>query len=163
QQLGLALINDPARWPRGGEYFRIAARGIPALGPALFVQIAKAHERAGDIDGAWNNYQLVKLAGRAAGPKNLSQEDSHTYFAVVKMLAEKAVEDGKWGEAIEDYLLYREYERSGKETYRTLASLYEQIRDVWSALQATEQGLIYDSRDKDFLEKKDKYYNSVTP
>src|SRR5262249_29881772 len=32
QQLGLALINDPARWPRGGEYFRIAARGIPALG-----------------------------------------------------------------------------------------------------------------------------------
>jgi tetratricopeptide (TPR) repeat protein len=127
------------------------------------VQIAKAHERAGDAEGAWHNYQMVKVAGRAAGPKNLSAEDRHTYFAVVRMLAEKAVQDGSIDLAIEDYLLYREYERSGKETYRTLAGLYEQRGDVWSALQATEQGLIYDARDADFLQKKDKYYYSVTP
>src|SRR5262249_43707275 len=41
QQLGLALIDDTARWQRGGEYLRLAARGLPALGPSLFSQIAK--------------------------------------------------------------------------------------------------------------------------
>ena len=44
QQLGLALINDPVRWQRGGEYLRLAARGLPALGPSIFVQIAQAQD-----------------------------------------------------------------------------------------------------------------------
>ncbi len=43
QQLGLALIDDNARWQRGGEYLRMAARGLPTLGPTIFVQIAQAH------------------------------------------------------------------------------------------------------------------------
>jgi tetratricopeptide (TPR) repeat protein len=163
QQLGLALITDPARWKRGSEYLRIAARGNPALGPALFIQIAKAHERAGDNKGAWDNYRLVKIAGRAAGPKNLSEEDRHAFFSVVKFLAEEAEERGDLDTAIDDYLLYREYERSGKETYRKLAGLYEKKGDSWSALHATEQGLVYDARDPDLLAKKDRYYYSVTP
>jgi hypothetical protein len=163
QQLGLALINDPVRWPRGGEYLRMAARGMPTLGPALFIQIAKAHERAGNVEGVWQNYRLVKLAGRSVGPKNLSAEDRQLYFAVVKLLADDAVSRGDLDAAIEDYLLYREYERSGKETYRTLAGLYEQKKDVWAALHATEQGLVYDGSDRDLLERKDRYYYSVTP
>jgi tetratricopeptide (TPR) repeat protein len=163
QQLGLALVTDPARWTRGSEYLRIAARGIPELGPALFIQIAKAHERARDNQGAWDNYRRVKIAGRAAGPKNLSEEDRHAFFSVVKFLAEDAEERGDLDTAIDDNLLYREYERSGKETYRKLASLYEKKKDPWAALHATEQGLVYDSRDADLLEKKDRYYYSVTP
>src|SRR5439155_4196493 len=51
QQLGLALINDPLRWQRGGEYLRIAARGMPTAGPSIFIQIAEAHKRAGNADG----------------------------------------------------------------------------------------------------------------
>jgi tetratricopeptide (TPR) repeat protein len=163
QQLGLALINDPARWQRGGEFLRIAARGLPALGPSLFLHIAQAHNRAGDVDGVWHNYQMVKRAGRAAGPKNLSPEDRQDYFAVLKLLAEEAARQGNLDEAIDDWLLYKEYERSGKETYRTLANLYEKKQDAWAALHATEQGLVYDSKDADLLAKKDKYYYSVFP
>jgi tetratricopeptide (TPR) repeat protein len=163
QELGLALINDPARWKRGAEYLRIAARGQPTLAPALFYQIAKAHERAGDAEGVWQHYGRVKEAGRLVGPKNLSPEDHQLYFAVVKVLGEDAVTRGDLDAAIDAYLLYREYDRSGKETYRTLTNLYEQKKDAWAALHATEQGLLYDSQDKDFLAKKDKYYFSVTP
>jgi hypothetical protein len=163
QQLGLALINDPNRWSRGAEFLRIAARGMPAHAPAMFIEIARAHDRAGDGDGVWSNYHRVKLAGRAAGPKSLSDEDRHAFFAVVKLLADDAIARGDLDEAIDDYLLYRDYERSGKETYRALAGLYEKKKDAWAALHATEQGLLYDSQDKDLLEKKDKYYYSVMP
>src|SRR5262249_9591212 len=65
--------------------------------------------------------------------------------------------------AIEDYRLYTEYERAGIETYRNLAELYERKKDAWAALHATEQGLVYDSTDKDLLERKDRYYYSVMP
>src|SRR5262249_55961604 len=70
QQLGLALINDPVRWHRGGEYLRMAARGMPTAGPAIFIQIAEAHKRAGNAEGAWQNYELAKRAGVAVGPKS---------------------------------------------------------------------------------------------
>jgi tetratricopeptide (TPR) repeat protein len=163
QQLGLALINDPARWQRGGEYLRIAARGLPTLGPALFLAIAQACNRADDPEGVWHNYQMVKRAGRVAGPKNLSADDRQDYFAVLKLLADEAVKQGNYDEAIEDYILYKEFERSGKETYRTLAGLYEKKGDAWAALHATEQGLVYDSRDADLLARKDRYYYSVMP
>jgi tetratricopeptide (TPR) repeat protein len=163
QQLGLALISDPARWPRGGEYLRIAARGNPAVGPGLFLQIAKAHERAGDAAGVWHNFEQAKRAGRAAGPKNLAPEDRQAYFAVVKLLAEKAAADGNLDAAIENYLLYRESERSGRETYRALADLYERKKDPWAALHATEQALVYGAPDQDLKDRKDKYYYSVPP
>lgn len=45
QQMGLAAVNDDKHWQRGGEYLRMAADGMPALGPTLFVEIAKAHQR----------------------------------------------------------------------------------------------------------------------
>jgi tetratricopeptide (TPR) repeat protein len=163
QQLGLALINDPGRWQRGGEYLRMAARGLPAQGPTLHIQIAKASERAGDIDAAWHNYELAKRAGRAAGPKNLTPEDRHGYFAVVKMLAESALAAGNNESAIENYKLYSEHERAGVETYRALAELYKRAGDVWAGLRCTEQGLMYNSEDKDLLRRKDEFYYSIKP
>src|SRR5262249_40623547 len=128
-------------------------------------------ERAGNFKGVWQNYELAKRAGRAAGPKNLPQEERHLYFAVVKALAEDAVKHDEVENAIENYHLYTEYERAGLETYRKLAELYERKAgqtnsqdDVWAGLRCTEQGLVaYDAGDKDLQDRKGRYYRSVLP
>jgi tetratricopeptide (TPR) repeat protein len=163
QQLGLALIDDNARWQRGGEYLRMAARGQPSLGPSLFVQVAKAHQRAGNEEGALHNFELAKRAGRSVGPKNLADGERQTYFATLKYLGEYALYKGDVEAAIENFQLYTEYERSGLETLRTLADLYERNGDALSALRATDKALIYNAKDKDLLDRKDRYYYSVTP
>jgi tetratricopeptide (TPR) repeat protein len=162
-QLGLALINDPVaeRRQRGAAYLRMAAQGLPSIAPTIFVQIAKASEKAGDNRAAWDAYEMAKQAGRAAGPKNLTDEDRRVYFGVVKMLADSAREDGNLDAAIENYLLFTQYERAGVETYRYLANLNERKGDPWAALYAAEQGLVYDREDKDLLQRKDRYYYSV--
>jgi tetratricopeptide (TPR) repeat protein len=163
QQLGLALIDDAGRWQRGGEYLRMAARGLPALGPTLFVQIAQAHQRAGHLEEARHNYELAKRAGLAVGPKTLADAERQTYFATVKLLGEDAHARGDLDQAIENYHLYTESERSGLETLRTLAELYERKGDALSALRATDQALVYNAKDKDLLARKDRYYYSVMP
>ncbi len=163
QQLGLALIDDPSHWRRGGEYLRMAARGLPALGPTIFVQIAKAHQRAGHIDDARHNYELAKRAGLAVGPKNLADQERQDYFATVKLLAEDALAREDTDAAIENYRLYSESERSGIETLRTLAGLYARKGDALSAARATDQALQYNGKDKDLLERKDSYYYSILP
>jgi tetratricopeptide (TPR) repeat protein len=163
KELGLALIDDETRWQRGGEYLRMAACGLPLEGPALYVKIAKACERAGRNNEVWQNYEMAQRVGRAVGPKNLSTEDRHLFFAIVKVLGEDAKKRDDLDAAVENYLLYSEYERAGLETYRTLAELYERKQQPWAALHATEQGLVYDARDTDLVARKDKYYYSVTP
>src|SRR5205807_2309269 len=65
--------------------------------------------------------------------------------------------------AIENYALYTESERSGLETLRTLADLYEKKGDALSALHANDLALVYNAKDKDLLERKDRYYYSVMP
>jgi tetratricopeptide (TPR) repeat protein len=161
QQLGLALINDPGRWQRGGDYLRMAAHGMPALGPSIFVQIAQASQSNGNIQGAWDNYELAKRAGRAVGPKSLAEPERQAYFAVVKMLGEATQAKGDHAAAIENFHLYTESERSGLETLRTLAALYEAKGDPLAAAHITEQALVYNAKDKDLLARKDKYYYSV--
>lgn len=163
QQLGLALLPDAGRWQRGGEYLRIAAHALPALAPSILVQLAQAHDRAGDAGGAWRAYECVKRAGRTVGPKNLAAAERQSYFAVVKMLAEAAEARGDHDAAIEDYQLYCECEKSGVETLRHLAALHEAKHDPLSALRVTERALLYNAKDKDFLARKDTYYYSVPP
>jgi tetratricopeptide (TPR) repeat protein len=163
QQLGLALIDDNARWQRGGEYLRMAARGLPTLGPTIFVQIAQAHQRAGHLDDARHNYELAKRAGAGVGPKNLADAERQAYFHTVKLLADDAHARGDLSAAIENYHLYTESERSGLETLRTLAELYERTGDALSALRVTDMALVYNAKDKDLLERKDRYYYSVMP
>ena len=163
RELGLAHLQDQTRWQRGEEYLRMAANGLPAEGVGLFVQIAQAHEKAGDIDALYANYELAKQAGRAAGPKTLKTEDRHKFYAVVKALAEDAARREDVDAALENLHLYTEYERSGVETYRSLAELYQRKKDAWAALRCCEQGLQYDKADKNLLERKDSYYFSVTP
>jgi hypothetical protein len=163
QQLGLEIVNDPGRWPRGCEYLRMAAVGLPQQGPTLFLQIAKAHERAGNFGEVWQNYELVKKAGQHVGIKELSSEDRQTYFAVLRALADDAAKRGAIDEAIENYKLFGEYDRAGIETQRTLADLYERKGEPWMALASTERGLLYDAKDQNMLERKDRYYYSVYP
>jgi tetratricopeptide (TPR) repeat protein len=163
QQLGIALINDDARWQRGGEFLRLSARGQPALGPTLFVQIARANQRAGHVDQARHNYELARRAGQSVGPGNLADAERQAYFSTVKLLGDEALKAGDTDAAIENYQLYSESERSGIETLRTLAELYERRGDALAALWATDRALIYNASDADLLARKDKYYYSVTP
>jgi tetratricopeptide (TPR) repeat protein len=163
QQLGLALIEDDGRWQRGGEYLRMAAHGLPALGPTLFLQIAQAQQRGGKMEEARHNLELAKRAGRSIGPKNLGDAERASYFATVKYLGEMAQAAGDLDAAIENYHLYAESERSGLETLRTLADLNERKGDPLSALRYTEQALLYNPKDADLISRKDRYYYSVMP
>jgi tetratricopeptide (TPR) repeat protein len=163
QQLGLALIDDDTRWQRGGEYLRMAAHGMPTMGPTLFLQIAQAQQRVGKLDEARHNLELAKRAGRSIGAKNLGDAERKAYFDTLKHLADAAQAAGDLDAAIENLHLYSESERSGLETLRTLADLHERKGDPLSALRAVEQALLYNTKDKDLLVRKDKYYYSVMP
>jgi tetratricopeptide (TPR) repeat protein len=163
QQLGLALINDPARWQRGAEYLRIAARGLRSQAPSIFLQIANAHQKAQDAAGVWDNYELAKQAGHAVGPQNLTEDSRKVYFDIVKLLAEDARSRDDVDAAIENYQLLSESDRSGLETLRILAEVYEKKGQVFPALFTVEKALLYNSKDPDLLVKKDRYYNSVLP
>jgi tetratricopeptide (TPR) repeat protein len=163
QQLGLALINDPSRWRRGTEYLRIAAQGLGSHAPSIFLQIAQAHQKANDAAGVWDNYELAKKAGQAVGPQNLTDESRRIYFDIVKLLGEDARSRDELDAAIENYQLFAESDRSGLETLRILAELYEKRGLVLPALFTVEKALLYNSKDPDLLEKKDRYYYSVMP
>jgi tetratricopeptide (TPR) repeat protein len=162
-QLGLALIGDPTRWQRGGEFLRMAARGLPLQCPSIFTQLAQAYQEHGDAENAWRQYEQVRAAGQAAGPKNLSAEDRQAYFAALRIMGDAALTHGEIETAIANYQLYSEYERSGLETLRTLADLYERKGDALLALRVVEQALVYNPKDADLLQRKDRYYYSVMP
>ena len=166
QQLGLALLENRERWQRGAEYLRIAARGLPQLGPGIYIQIAQAHEKAGDQAGMWANYQRGMQLGRALGPQlqALPAEEQKALFANVKKIGETAMAGGQIDAALEAFKLYSQYEGAGKlETYRTLAELFERKGDVWMALHCTEHAVAYNAADPDLLARKDRYYYSIQP
>jgi tetratricopeptide (TPR) repeat protein len=104
---------------------------------------------------------LAKRAGRVVGPRQLDEENRKTYFGVVRLLGERAKACGDLAAAIENYQLYTEYERSGVETLRTLAELFEKKGDALAALRVNDQALVYNPKDKDLLDRKDRYYYSV--
>jgi tetratricopeptide (TPR) repeat protein len=162
-QLGQALVNDRAQWKRGVEYLGIAARGLPQSGPSIFVTMAQICQREGDAEFVHHYLECARHAGRGIGPAQLGADDRQAYFSAVKTLAEEALAQGRIPDAIENLQLYSEYERSGMETLRTLAGLYERNGDALAALKATEKGLLYNPADKDLLEKKDRYYYSLMP
>jgi tetratricopeptide (TPR) repeat protein len=163
RQVGLALLDQPERWQRGCEYLRIAATGLPAHGPSIFTQVARVHQKHGDGEAAWRYYELAKRAGRNVGPGNLPDDERQIYFAALKTLGDAALTHGRLDLAVENYQLYAEYERAGLETLRTLADLHERRGNPLAALRVTEQALLYNTSDKDFLTRKDRYYYSVLP
>ncbi len=163
RQLGLALIHDNGHWRRGAEYLRIAAVGLPAEAPSILMNVAEAQQRAGQTSDAWITYEAIAAGGKDYGPKNLGDAEKRAYFSVVKSLAEEMRKRGDTDAAIAHYHLYTESVASGLETLRILADLYEQKGDVFGALRVVEQALLYNPRDKDILERKDRYYYSTSP
>jgi tetratricopeptide (TPR) repeat protein len=161
RELALALLNDPARWRRGVEYLRLAAKGPLATRPMLYTQIAQVLDQAGDNAGALQALEGAKQAGREAGPENLPPDEKQAYFAALKRLGEDAANRHDYRAAVENYTLFTANDRSGIETWRILAEFYERLGDALAALQATEHGLTYNPRDPNLLERKDKYYFSV--
>ncbi|MFO0808349.1 MAG: tetratricopeptide repeat protein [Gemmataceae bacterium] len=163
EQLGLALVNDPARWTRGVEYLRIAACGLAERTPTIYAAIGKALEQQRDADAARAAYDAGKRAGLAFGPKQFADDQRAAYFGIVKRLAEDAVAREDWPAAISHYQVCTLSERSGVETYRTLADLYEKQGDALAAVRVVEQALLYNAKDRDLLNRRDRYYYSVTP
>jgi tetratricopeptide (TPR) repeat protein len=163
QHLGLGLIDDNAHWQRGGEFLRLAARGLPNHSVTLFVQIASAMQRVGRLDDARHNFEMAKRAGHGVGQKNLEDAQRQAYFATVKYLGEDALARGDTDAAIENFRFYSESERAGIETLRTLAELYERRGDPLAAARVTDQALQYNGKDEDLLARKGKYYYSIQP
>ncbi len=163
EQLGLALVTDAARWRRGVEFLRVAMRGLPERTPSIAAAIGQAFERAGDADMARAAYDAGKRDGLAFGPKNFADDQRATFFATVRRLAEDAVAREDWPAAVSHYQTLTLWERSGVETYRTLADLFEKQGDALAAARATAQALLYNAKDKDLLARRDRYYYSVTP
>ena len=128
------------------------------------MQIAQAHQRAGHIDEARHNYELAKRAGLAVGQKNLADAERQAYFATVKLLGEDALAPATSTPPSRIIGSTPSPKRSGLETLRTLADLYEKKGDALSAMRVTDQALAaYNAKDKDLLERKDRYYYSVMP
>src|SRR5205814_287758 len=95
QQMGQALVANPERWQRGCEFLRMAARGLPAEAPAIFLQIGELHQTHGDADGFWQNNVKAIEAARAVGVANLKADDKENLFAVVKQMGEQAMAQGR--------------------------------------------------------------------
>jgi tetratricopeptide (TPR) repeat protein len=176
QQLGLALVEDRERWQRGCEFLRIAARGLPTLAPTLYVQLAKTHEGHGDLEGLWHHYHRAMQVARKVGVANLKAEDAAALFVVVKQLGEHEMNVGDIDTALDAFKFYSQNERAGVETYRTLAELFQRkaercedekdkLNNLWFALHCTEHALSYSgaAQDKDLVERKDRYYYTITP
>jgi tetratricopeptide (TPR) repeat protein len=163
QHLGTALLADPERWERGAAYLRVALRGQPGMAPGICIQLAEAFHKAGQDEAMWKALRGARQAGLAVGHKNLPEQEKHNYFWAVKQLGEEAIGRNDVDAALENFNLYAEYERAGIETLRTIAQLYEQKEDALAALRVTDRALQFNARDKDLLERRDRYYISVTP
>lgn len=163
QQLGLALIHTSEGWLRGVEYLRMAAHGLPQNAPSMLVLIGQAYAKQGQTTQALKYYEEVKQAGKQFGVTNLPPEEAELYFGTVKYLADAAQARGDVDTAIENLRIYTESSSSGIETLRTLAGLCESKGDVLSALRFNDMALIYNSKDKDLLARKDRYYFSLMP
>jgi len=163
EQLGLALLDDPQQYLRGCEYLRIAAHGLPAKSAHLYIQIGQTHEKHKDLDGMWFSYQKAMQIGRAIGAQNFAPADKEALFAAVKKIGELALKHEKTDVALEAFKFYSQHENAGIETYRILAQLFEQKKDIWNALHCTEHALSYNAEDKDLLARKDRYYYSIMP
>lgn len=162
EQLGLALADnpDPQQKDRGKAFLRIAGRGLPARGPAIFRKLADV---TADPEEARGYKEQVKRAGVTVGPKALDPDMRAAYFRTLNELVADAEARGDFESAIGDLRLYMENGKNELDGYRKLAGLYEKNRDPLNALLMTETGLIYNAKDPDFLAKKDKYYFSVEP
>jgi tetratricopeptide (TPR) repeat protein len=161
--LGLALLADSAQWRRGAEFLRLSACGLPEKGPTIYFSIIQAARQAGDAEFARQHEEALKRLAREIGVKNLSEADRKAYFITVRSLGEAAFNQGHVDSAIENLALFVESSDCGVDTLRILTELNEKKGEALRALTWNEKALVLDPKNKQFLERKDRYYYSVTP
>ncbi len=163
EQMGQSLVADPdpGQIDRGMSYLRMAGRGLPGRGPAIFTQLADIATKLGRAEEAEGYLGQVKRAGLAAGAANLPADQKALYLAALQSLAASAAGRGDIPAAVDDYRLYVESGKEDADTLRKLAELYARAGDPLNALLIAERGLLYAKADPDLLAKKDSYYYSV--
>ena len=162
KDLGLALLEQQKELTRGAEYLDIAVAGLPQHAPFLMVQVGKAFAQQGQEAEAESYFEKAVAMGRKSGHKNLQDQDRLAYFSALKFLADSYLHRKDTDKAIEYYHLFAQFERSGVETLRTLATLHEEKGEALAALRAVEQALIYQPDEKDLIARKDRYLYSIT-
>lgn len=163
KEQGVRLIADPSQWERGAVLLGLAARGLASEAPSMFVRIAQAYEKVNRREDMYTAFARARKVGVVIGHKNLAEEERQAFFRSVKVLGEEAMNRDDLDQALDYFYEYSDFERSGVETLRTIAEIYERKGDILAALRVADRGLVYDSKDKDFLERKGRYYHSVTP
>jgi tetratricopeptide (TPR) repeat protein len=163
EQLGWALVDDPEpqQLDRGMAYLRIAARGLPEHGPAIFQKLADIAEARQDQAAAQGYLEQVKRTGLQVGPKQLTPEQRAIYVACLKRLSARAAAAGDYASAVADFRLAIEAGTEDVESLRRLAELHALNGDPLNAMLITERALLYAKNDPDLLAKKDSYYYSV--
>lgn len=164
---GLDLLDDAATYERGVELLAIAVRGQPKHAPAVWKLAADAAAHHGDTKLAKQAQNEVKAWTKLLGLKESSSESQAAYFATVKQLGEAAYHEAMAGRqapeaALENLLLASEAPQSGVDTLRMLADLYELQGDVVQTMLYNEQCLMYDGKNKHYLDRKDRLYVSLT-
>jgi tetratricopeptide (TPR) repeat protein len=162
-QLGLALLADGQHWRRGAELLRISARGLPEKAPSIYYTVAEAARKAGDAECCRFHEEALKQLARELGVRNLSADDQKAFYTTVRNLGDAAYAAGDLDAAIENLSLFVSSSDCGVETLRMLAELHERKGDALGALLWNEKALSLDGRNKQLLERKDRYYYSVTP
>lgn len=163
EQIGRNLVQNADTWQRGAEYLRIAGHGLPERGPGIFRTLADAAQRNGDMSLVHLALQRAVQAGIKAGVDSLLEDQKKDFYAALKRLADQAVGEGKFDDAIGHYAMYAQGEQDPKGTHRTLAELHEKKGDILAALKHCETALLYDSKDPALQTNKDRYYYSLEP
>ncbi|HQR08165.1 MAG TPA: tetratricopeptide repeat protein [Gemmatales bacterium] len=164
---GLDLLDSKATYERGVELLAIAVRGQPKHAPAVWKLAADAAAHHGDTKLAKQAQNEVKAWTKLLGLKETSSESQAAYFATVKQLGEAAYHEAMAGRqapeaALENLLLASEAPQSGVDTLRMLADLYELQGNVVQTMHYNEQCLMYDGKNKHYLDRKDRLYVSLT-
>lgn len=159
EQLGYQLAdeNDPDRRDRGLAYLRIAGRGLPQRGPAIFKKLAEVAEKLGDPATARGYLEKIRDVAGHVGPANLAKDQREIYLAALRRLAAVAEAEGDavkaeadaadargdaatlaakdaearpyYEAAVEDWQRYRDHGGGAVlEAYRRVAELYAKMR-----------------------------------
>jgi len=162
KDLGLALLEQKIELERAADYLEIAVVGLPQLAPFLMVQLGKVFSQEEKNEQAEHYFEKAVNTGRQISVKNMKDQERLAYFSAVKFLADLALHRNDNHKALEFFHLFTEFERSGVETLRILATLHEEKGEALSALRAVEQALVFQADDKDLIARKDRYLYSVS-
>ncbi|HQR42101.1 MAG TPA: hypothetical protein PLX97_05440, partial [Gemmatales bacterium] len=165
---GLELLDDPATYERGIELLAIAVRGQPKHAAAVWKLAADAARKHGNLKLTSQALNEVKVWTSLLAVKEMSKESQAAYYSTVKQLGEAAYQDAKAGRqspqvAIDNLLLASEAAESGVDTLRMLAELYEMQGNVVQTMHYNEQCLMYDGKNPQYLERRERLYVSLTP